>query len=204
MNYSEVKTAVLAYSDRSDTETSDNFDTFLEMFESRINRYLKTREMSVRATHAAVTDQDYYSLPSDYAGIRDIEVYTAGSSTRETLLRLTPEQMNALDDDDEGIYYTIIADQFQIKPVDNIDGKIIEIIYYQKVPALTSTATTNWLATNYPDCYVTGVMVELSSYMKDLEAVGLWQQRYAEVISEIEQNDHREQWSGTPMAMRIV
>ena len=74
MNYTDLVGAARAYADREDADVGNNMDIFIIMAEARMNRLLKTREQSTRAYVATVDDQEYYSLPPDYAGMRDIQL----------------------------------------------------------------------------------------------------------------------------------
>ena len=50
MNYQELVDASVAYADRNDIEVANNVDLFVTMAEARVNRVLKTRKQSKRAT----------------------------------------------------------------------------------------------------------------------------------------------------------
>ena len=203
MNYSEIRDLALAYADRNDTEVTSRIDSFLKIVESRVNRVLKTRDMSSRTTISTVLDQEYYTLPTDFAGLRDIEFRdTAASDIRITMQYLTPDQMNIVYSNSlPGYYYTLIANKLQISPTQP-SGKIIEIVYYQKLVPLTSLATTNWLSNSHPDVYTFGLLVEISSFVKDAEAKALWDVRFVDAVAAIQTDDDRIRWSGTPLTIR--
>jgi len=84
----------------------------------------------------------------------------------------------------------------------NNGGKIIEIVYYQKLVPLTSLATTNWLSASHPDVYTFGLLVEISSFVKDAEAKALWDARFMDAVAAIQTDDDRIRWSGTPLTIR--
>ena len=94
MNYAEIVALALSYADRTDAEVANRVDDFLRVVESRINRVLKTMDMSTRTTTITITDKEYYTLPDDFAGMRDIEIREAASSYKTTLQYLNPEQLN--------------------------------------------------------------------------------------------------------------
>ncbi|RLA03861.1 MAG: hypothetical protein DRQ47_04390 [Gammaproteobacteria bacterium] len=206
MDYDEIVALALSYADReNDTELPGKMDSFLRIVEARMNRAFKVGKMSTRASidlSGASVDQEYFGLPSDFGGLRDIE-YKSGTS-RATFNYLSPEQMNAkftANLTDTKLYYTLLANQIQIYPVSSGSG-YLEIIYYQKVPALTSGDSTNWLGDNNPDAYVFGLMTEVSAFVKDKEAALLWDGRFKESLAEIENDDSSERWSGTALQTR--
>jgi hypothetical protein len=203
MNYTELKALSLAYADRQDFEVTGNFDNFLRIVEARLNKAVKVSEMSTRARVSALPDQEYYGLPPDFAGLRDIEVIEIDSSKRETASYLNPEQMNkkVSEGTTNGYYfYTLIANQIQIYPT--FSGSL-EIVYYQKLPPLDETSqVSNWLSESHPEIYVNGLMVEISSFVKDATAVQLWEARLQESLANLLADDWDVRWSGTSLEIR--
>lgn len=202
MDYAEIVKVALGYADRQDKEVSDNMDNFLRVVESRVNRRLKINEQSTRSRILTSIDEEYYGLPSDFSAVRDIELQNVEGATTATLALVNPEQMNQHKiAGTKTMIYSIIANQLQIHPKQ--DGKVIEIVYYQKVPELGTLSATNWLSINYPDCYIFGLLVEISAFVKDATTADLWDARFNNVIEETIVNDQKNRWSGTPLQTRI-
>lgn len=203
MTYTEIITLALAYADRQkDPEVSGNIDNFLRIVESRLNYKLKIQKMAARATLNTVENQLYYGLPSDFAGIRDIEIREANDSLAvTTMVYCNPEQMNRMIGLSSDIYYyTIIADQLQISQ--SPDSHVLEIVYYRKVPNLNTNDNVNWVSEEYPDLYVFGLQVEINSFIKDAEAATLWDTRFKEKLDEIINDDQITRWSGTSLVIK--
>tara|TARA_R110000772_G_C13280516_1_gene437092 strand:+ start:1353 stop:1979 length:627 start_codon:yes stop_codon:yes gene_type:complete len=207
MTYEELKAASIAYADRYDTEVDSNLDLFITMVEARANRVLKTREQTTRSFLTTITGEDYYPLPIDYAGMRDIQANSALPSAEHkvaTYNYLSPEQMNARSNGPFGgkNYYTVIANQIQIFPKLD-EGQSIEIVYYQKVPNLNTTNDTNWMSTSHPDIYLAGMVAEIELFAKNYSAGELWYSRMTAMIEQLDTSDEEERWGGTPMQMRL-
>ncbi len=206
MNYAELTALALKYSDRSDQETLDEVDKFLRIVEGRINKKIMTLKMTSRATVPIVQDQEYYGLPNDFKGVRDIQRNDINGDVVETLKLATPESINNLRKTPDGnffnaqTWYTIIADQLQIKPPRD-DGSI-EIVYYQRIPPITALNDTNWIGDNHPDLYEFGLTTEISMFAKDYEAAQIWDGRFKESLLDLKQEDSDIRWSGTPMQIR--
>jgi hypothetical protein len=212
MNYASIVAAALAYADRADdTEVVANQDVFLRAVENRINTRLKVREMSGRTQLLTRDGVEYYGLPSDFAGIRDIELASAANSrNRYTLQYLNPEQMNNWSTNTSAdtagtqtvFFYTILADQFHI--MNPTSGMLLELVYYRKVPELlpASPDDENWISTGYPNLYIFGMLVEISSFAKDKESAVLWDQRFTEEVMAIDNDDRISRWSGTSLQVR--
>jgi hypothetical protein len=200
MDYTEIKELALAYADREDQETTENVDFFLRMVETRVNQILKVQKQTSRTALKTATDQGYYGFPEDFQGLRDVRLVD-GTRVR-SLEYLTPKQINdKTDTTTDDVYYTIIDDQLFIYPLQ--DNKTIEIVYYRKVPQLTLTDNTNWVTEEFPDVYVFGLLVEISSFVKDIAATQAWEMRFKESLQNIVDNDQLTRWSGSPLKTRV-
>jgi len=203
MNYNEVTATALAYSNRSDADVLENIDNFLRMTESKLNRELHVQRQSKRALVQMVDGQEYYGLPSDFAGLRDLETRQAADpNVRATFQYRSPEQFSAaVNRDAQTCIYTIVADQLQIWP--SSDGDILEIIYYAILEPLAPATPENWLSKRYPDLYVFGLLIEISAFAKDAAAAAEWNGRFNEALASIESKDRKERWSGTALQVTL-
>jgi len=204
MNYQEIIDLALVYSDRQDTALLSVMDNFLRIVESRVNRQLSIQKQVIRTSLLMEENKEYYGLPADFKALRDIETYSVESpQNKSTLYFRTPEQMNAIEGGSfVGSYYNIIANQLHVLPPN--PANMIEIAYYRKLPALTSTDSHNWISDDNPDVYVFGLMVEISSFVKDAEAARLWDSRFITSVKEVSMDDAVDRWSGTPLSMRLL
>lgn len=206
MNYTELRDTAKLYSDRYDSEIDDNVDIFFSLVEARINRLLKTREQSFRSTTPTIEGAEYYPLPSDFRGMRNIQLNSDPNSEVhdvKTFNLMNPTQMDGIRQGvyEGKIYYSVIANQIQIWPTQPA-GKEIEIVYYRKVPPLTATNTTNWVSDEHPDMYISGLCGEISLFAKDYDAADGWLNRMKTAVLELDVSDEEEIWSGAPMVSR--
>ncbi len=212
MNVSEVKTLAQAYTDRYDGELVNRLDDFLRIVESKVNTQLKTGGMATRAQIWTEVNEEYYELPDDFAGMRDIELIPRGSVAigpngpnsvaGRSLAYCSPDEMNRRSREGADTYfYSIIANQLQIAPPS--DNDLVEIVYYCMVPKLTDADPVNWLSEKHPDCYVFGLCAEISAFAKDGDALTTWDARFKESLQNIQMNDDRERWSGLPMSITV-
>lgn len=202
MNYSEIVSTALAYSDRAGSEeVTANMDNFLRIVEAKVDRKLQTRNQSKRAQILMSTNKEYYSLPSDFAGLRTI--YTVVEDERKNFEYVTPEKMNVHITNNLSEYvYTIMGNSLQIHPT--FDDIVLQILYYQRIIPLTSTNITNWLSNYAPDAYIFGALCEISYFAKDLDSANLWEARFNIVVDDIDLEDAKDRWSGPPPVIRIA
>jgi len=209
MNYTEITTLAAGYADRKDIDLT-LADSFLRVVESRVNKNLKTQKMGSKTSIPIVDLQRVYALPVDFAGIRDLK--TVDGSRERTMHLVTPEYITTLADSPlnpstdittQSPYYAIIADNLEIYPPQKDTGTI-EMVYYKKVPELTSLVPNNWLSDINPECYTFGLTAEISMWAKDYEAATAWDGRFTNSLNEIELDDIDTRWSGAPMVVRTV
>lgn len=169
-NYSDLKTAFGTWLNRSgDSLITNNAGDFVTLCESRLNfgggepgeqfytPPLRVRQMEGRFT-ATPTDE-YLALPTDFMEMREIKVNT---NPETHLTYVTPQQFaEAASSQDSGTprVYTIVGDAFRLGPNPTAD-LTVELDYYQKIPALSDSNTTNWLLTACPNAYLYGSLLE--------------------------------------------
>lgn len=202
MNYSDIVDTALAYADRTDsTEVASRIDKFLRVVEARVNRVLQTRMQSKRAQIVTTEGQEFYGLPDDFAGLRDIEIVV--DNNRQTLQFMAPEALS-LHINSSGVTpaYTIIGNSIRVWPQGG--NQVIEILYYQRIIPLSSTATENWLSKISPDAYIQGLLVEINTFVKDADAAALWDGRFRQTLADMELEDSWDRWSGPTMSVRLL
>lgn len=209
MNYSEITEAAKRYVDRSDYEVSESMDIFIYMAEARINRMLKTYEQTHRIFTATKDGYEYYTLPSDYNGMRSIQFNTLIADSEEskvsTMEYVTPETIAQYKQIGltGGYYYSIVAQQIQVYPMLPSGGSI-EILFYRKVPPLSNQNPTNWCSDNNPDIYLSGICAEIATFVKDYNAASGWDAKMSRAISELKDSDFDKRWTGTPIATKVI
>jgi hypothetical protein len=153
VNYSELRAAILAAFPSPEVEQS--IDTFILTVEAEANRRLVDRQMNERTAYEDFSTETV-PLPEDFAGV--VSFWLSDGSPLDFL---------AADDLAERVstaqgkprYYTITGDVFGFLPAP--DGEYTAYLRYrQRIPALSSSATTNWLIERHPDIYLNGCLVE--------------------------------------------
>jgi hypothetical protein len=206
MNLKEIRDAAQAYCDRYDEELVSAIPSFTKVVEGKINNALRTGEQAIRAQIWLEDDEEYYGLPSDWGGARDVEILAAGQQHGRTLTYLSPEEMNKLSRSPgrpypRHNYYTIIANQIQIAPP--ADSEVLEIVYYQRLPALVEDSDSNWLTEKNPDAYIFGLCTEISAFAKDGELYDTYKNRFAESLIDVTMEDQVTRWSGPALRVQI-
>lgn len=199
--YAELQTATANWLDR--TDLTDRIPEFIDLAESTFNRTIRN--------HRMITKNDSYSLDSRYVNLPTdtLEVIriVVDVSPQITLQYLTPEEiaeMRGSNSSGRPQYYTVIGGSTnQIELLRSPDQTYTSsIVYYTKIPALSDSATTNWLLTNNPDIYLFGTLVEAFPYLMNDERMPMWNARLDKALNELKLQGEREMHTGSSLRMR--
>lgn len=198
-SYSDLQSAAADWLAR--TDLSSRIVDFITLAEARINRELRVREMVTQATGSISaqtldTPTDFLEtvrltldtasdMPLEYRPIEDSELRVAGVTSGQPR------------------WFTVVGSQFRFYPTP--DGSYdYTLDYYAKVPALSVSATTNWLLTKAPDLYLFGTVAEGYSYLIEEERQAYWSDRFNLVLRSLHGADARSKRTNGPWRMRVV
>ena len=196
-NYTALQASVADWLNRADLTAQ--IPDFILLAETQLNRQLRTRDMLARQ-YTSATSQ-YLALPSDYAGIKSIQLNT---SPVTRLDYAPPESMaDRLNTHSIGKpqIYTIVNNQIELAPAPDATYEL-EIVYWQRLPALASNST-NWLLTKHPDVYLYGSLLQAAPYLRDDDRIQVWQGLQQAALNDINIDNERAERSGQPMKTRI-
>jgi hypothetical protein len=197
--YAELQTAIQNWLARDDTTTTNRITEFIDLAESAINNVLRVNPMMTRLS--VTIDDEYEAQPSDWLSTHSLQI-TSGGVEYPVNLRLNDyiNRLHNLNQSDRPIYYAIVGSDFRYwpKPDTTYTGTLV---YKQKVPALTDSATTNWLLTNYPDIYLWMSMAEAFQFLKDFDSAAQARERGLSAMRELTRASRRDQHSGAPLVM---
>ena len=199
--YAELQTATANWLDR--TDLTARVPECIDLAESTFNRTIRN--------HRMITKNDSYSLDSRYVNLPTdtLEVIriVVDVNPQITLQYLTPEEiaeMRSSTSTGRPQYYTVIGGSTnQIELLRSPDQTYTSsIVYYTKIPALSDSATTNWLLTNNPDIYLFGTLVEAFPYLMNDERMPMWNARLDKALNELKLQGEREMHTGSSLRMR--
>ena len=202
MTRKELADVAVAYADRyTDAEVLANMDSIFKFAEARMSRVMRNREMSTRLVVPIVDGQEYYTLPADYAGMRDVLYRTTAGAT-QSLEFLTPMQISARRNQTGGLYYCIKGTDLQI--TSTLTSGQLEMLYYQRVPALVNDSDTNWLSAAHPDIYRAGLQAQIEAFAKNDDRAILFDQELTRAFGEIADRAAKDTWAGAPQQIRTA
>lgn len=180
--------------------STDRADEFIALVEGAINDEIMVHEMETRATLSV--SSEYTALPDNFNGLRSRPKIT--STDPVYFLRfVTPSQMDTLQAASmtaRPTMYTIMDESLRIRPAPDA-AYTIEIVYMLKVPALSSSNTTNWLLTTRPHIYIQGCQREAEDYLGNTQLAMKWDARFRRSLETLTQSDKKRRFGGAPLQM---
>lgn len=201
--FSTLKTAVADWLDRDDMSTSGGpIDVMIELAEDQIYRDLRLRFME--SSTAPAISSGVVPIPSDFLELKNASAENNGASTR-----LTPKGSDWIYDS----YPTRSADgipKFIAQEGDNFifgpypdSGYTVNLHYYARPTALSTSNETNWLTTNASDVLLNGALLQSIGYLGADERAAYWQSSYAAGINRLKAQQRRERFP-SEMSLRMT
>jgi hypothetical protein len=179
--YAALQNAIVRWARRTgDMEFSDTVPDFIRMCESKINMRLRLAEQEATATLAPV--DGVCDLPANYIAWRSVRVGDA------TLSQISPEQTDGFRTAGTPRHFSIVGDDLLLWPPGAGD---VTLGYYAKVPALTTSAPSNWLLTKAPQVYIYGSLIEAAPFTGEDARMGLWVQSFEQSIMDLIKADEK-------------
>lgn len=177
-SYATLQTAMAEWLDRDDLTT--RLPDFIGMFEAKINRRLRIRQQVTSTTLTPTAGS--VTIPADYLEWK--RCTWTGSPKRE-LDYVTPAYLSGTNPDslsDVPSYFTIEGATLKVSPLDSTP---LNFLYAQKLPALTDSATSNWMLNEHPDGYLFGSLVMACTLVSNAGDGAAWNALAEQILGEI-------------------
>lgn len=197
--FSQLKTSIANYLNRSDL--TGVIPDFITLAESKLNRNLRLRKMQTTTSLTTTSGTATLDLPTDFLEV--VQLFVDGNpNVVLDYVNPTEIELNNLNDSSGNPQqYTIIGDTIKLNPIPDSDYTV-KLTYFQKLPALSDSNTTNFLLTNYPQIYLYGALVEAQPYIMNDERLVTWLTLYNESVNVANQDDEKGRYAGrTAFAM---
>jgi hypothetical protein len=191
--YAELQAAVSTWLNRDDLTAV--IPDFITLAEAQIARDIRHWRMIEQAT--LTVDAQYEDIPADW--VETIRMVLSTSDRRKLETASLSEIMDRRHVDDSvgaPMLYAHVGDKFEFYPTP--DGSYsVELTYYETVPALSVSNTTNWLLTQAPDVYLYGSLVQSAPYLSDDQRITVWAELYAAATMRLNMASDAARSSGT-------
>ena len=198
--FNNLKNEIASFLNRDDLTA--NIDTFIDLAETRHARDLRIREMEAVSTSiTTVAGTQSYDLPTGYLELR----YAMLQTSPYTMLQyMTPADFFRVYNEGEGtgmpVYYTIVGKKIYLGHSPD-SANVLELGFFQRATALSSSNTTNDILTNFPDLYLYGSLAETSPFLMQDERLQVWSSLYKEGVRTANESAQRGRVSAAPLQM---
>ena len=195
--YAQLQTATANWLDR--TDLTARVPEFIALAEAEFNRKIRQPQMVTRNDSFTI-DGQYEAIPTDTLEIQRIVL---DQTPVITLQYITPNEISekraGLTGTGRPIYYSIIGENMEfVRTPDS--AYTASIMYYQRIPALSDSATTNWLLTNHPDIYLYGTLLQSAPFLMYDERIPMWGKLLNDRLEALKLQGERET-HGSPIRM---
>ncbi len=195
--YVNLRTAVQDFLGRADATTA-RCDYFIDLAETWFNGHLRTRAMETyNGAFTAVAG--FITHPTDWLEWKNLAWF---SGKRYPLEPITTELQDTLN---PGAVRTGVPLGYFSRATDtqvvNAASGVAQGTYYQKVPALSTSQTSNWLLASYPDAYLYGSLVAAEVFYYDDPRMPTWKNLFDAAVDGI---NKQQRFSGQAPKMRIT
>jgi hypothetical protein len=195
-NYATLQSAIADYLNRADLTAQ--IQTFIQFAEADLNTRLRSREMIVNAT--STSDGQYVALPPDW--LEAINMMIVGGQS--PLRYVTPDEADTIvkaQTYTSTRFYSMTTGVIELVPP-AVNDITIDMVYYGKIPALSTANTTNWLLTKAPDVYLYGALTHAAPFLMDDQRMAVFSQIYLARVQSLQDESQKALHSGSPLISR--
>ena len=167
MNYSQLRSAVQAYSQNFEASFVDNVDNFIRLAESRILLRVRLPRFRKDVTATTAVGQALLAVPTDFLAPDSLIIQTINGLVFPT--NKDPEFLDECYPDTTVIgtprFYAFLNEtSLKLGPPPDL-AYTVRMGYFYQPPSIVDSATT-WVGDHFSHALVTGSLVEAAQYMK--------------------------------------
>jgi hypothetical protein len=201
--YSELVSEIGDWLDREDLTAK--IPTFIRLFEAQAERKLRLRQMLVTGEQGTLDDSGQLVLPVNFLALHNLSILDPNGNP----VPLTYAAKHQVDQRRTDLVsagtpkvYTISKNYLEVAPRPDADYTY-ELSYWEKIPKLSASVTSNWLISDHPDLYLYGSLMQAEPYLKHDERVAMWSGALNTLLEDLTLADERAMRGGTPLKMRL-
>ena len=185
--YAELKQNIKDFMEDDGTEFSNEIDKFIDLAELRISRDVITPEFKRKVTSAFTANDPFLTMPTDLVTLEHLQVIN--SNVRTLLLLKSDEFITEYwpNRTSTGVpkYYTYFdTSTIYVAPTPS-SNLSIELSYKRRLPALSSSNTSNWTSINAADALLYACLIEASVFNRNYNLQDRYTAMYQQAVKAI-------------------
>jgi hypothetical protein len=195
MNYAELKAAIQAYTENTDTSFVAEIPVFVEQAEQRIYNSVQFPSIRKNVTGTITNGNKYLSCPNDFLAVYSLAVVQANGEYEYLLnkdVNFIRQAYPSPTDTSLPKYYALFGPTVSGSTITNElsfilgptpDATYTAELHYYYYPESIVTAGTSWLGDNFDTVLLYGSLVEAYTYMKgEQDIMALYNGKYQEAL----------------------
>jgi hypothetical protein len=190
-DYATLKTEVAAYyGNRSDIAARTG--GFVQLAEAEINAFLRTNPQTAITTLTAASS--VLTLPAGAVKPQTIrQTETNKPKIQWTDIATVERYLSEISETGQPEWAAEIDGTIYLAPAP-VDGVTFRVAYLAGVPALSDSATTNWLILRRPDIYLWGALEQASLYDHDDAAMQNYRAKFQVGLASLAKAEREDMW----------
>lgn len=197
LTFDTLKTQIADFLNRDDL--TSQIPTFILLAEAAINRDLRHWQMEARTS--TTIDARYEDLPTDFLEFRRVTI--EGKRQLDLLSQAKMLELREINNNTGGRpqYYSVTGGQIEVYPSPDASYDA-EFLYFQRIPELSDSQTTNWLLTDSPDVYLYGALMHSAPYLQEDPRLAVWVGLYNGAMQRLNESSSSGLYGGSGLTMR--
>ena len=185
--YAELVQNIKDFMEDDGTEFSNEIDKFIDLAELRISRDVITPEFKRKVTSAFTANDPFLTMPTDLVILEHLQVIN--SNVRTLLLLKSDEFITEYwpNRTSTGVpkYYTYFdTSTIYVAPTPS-SNLSLELSYKRRLPALSSSNTSNWTSINAADALLYACLIEASVFNRNYNLQDRYTAMYQQAVKAI-------------------
>jgi len=198
--YAELQSAIADFLDRDDLTSA--IPTFIYAAEKQMEKEIRHPRMMRRSE--GQIDSRYSPVPPTW--LETIRLHISGTPSYRLELTSLDDMLQLREQSGGGsgrpTHYAHFGENIEVYP--NPDTEYdIELMYYEKLPVLSDSNTSNWLLEVAPEAYLYGALVHSAPYLKDDARIQVWGSLYAGAVAGVNKQADQARFGGSGLRMRV-
>ena len=194
MNYTELSSAIQAYTENTETNFVAEIPVFVQQAEQRIYNSVQFPSIRKNVTGTTTINNKYLQCPTDFLATYSLAVIDAAGAYEYLLnkdVNFIRQAYPTPADTGTPKYYALFGPRsdnaaeltFILGPTPNA-AYSSELHYYFYPPSITVSPYTSWLGDNFDTVLLYGSLVEAYLYMKgEVDLMAMYNQKYLEALT---------------------
>ena len=185
--YAELVQNIKDFMEDDGTEFSNEIDKFIDLAELRISRDVKTPEFRRKVTSAFSQGDPFLTMPTDLVLLENLHLIN--SNVRSILLLKSDEFMlefwpNRTSTGTPKYYGYFDTSTIYVAPTPSTNFSL-ELSYKRRLPALSSSNTSNWTSINAADALLYASLIQASVFNRNFALQDRFMGMYKEAVQAI-------------------